>query len=134
MLKYFLCLHMQVSRSSNLKIPKQIELFDMANTKNDKSEIRNAIALANDKKINDKETKDELDDKEWMEVLKIPANSNDLIAITVVKKLGVYVFTITEKSPKRFHRVFVSRIQNYCLDTLELFIRSKFFTHGFFRK
>ena len=43
-----------------------------------------------------------------------------------MKKLGAYVITITEKSPKKFRGVFVNRMQNYCLDTLELLLQANF--------
>lgn len=56
----------------------------------------------------------------------MPTNANDLIVITVVKKLGAYIITITEKSPKKFRGVFVNRMQNYCLDTVENLLQANF--------
>ena len=68
----------------------------------------------------------ELEDKELEAISKIPSNSNDLIVITVVKKLGAYVIAVTEKSPKKFRGVFINRMQNYCLDTLEFLLEANF--------
>ncbi len=96
---------MQVSRNSNLKIPKHIEIAETEiNSLEDKIAVRQGIAIANDEKIRKEFLKDEMDieDKEWKEIEKIPSNANDLIAITVVKKLGAYVIAVTEKSPKKF--------------------------------
>ena len=51
---------------------------------------------------------------------------NELFVITKVKELTKYVFTVTEKSPKRFRYTMVSRLQNYCLDITEnLFLANK---------
>ena len=49
-----------------------------------------------------------------------------MIVITVAKKLCAYVITITEKSPKKFRGVFVNRMQNYCLDTIEYLLEANF--------
>ena len=57
---------------------------------------------------------------------KIPSNSNDLIVITLCKKLCAYVITITEKSPKKFRGVFVNRMQNYALDVIEDLLQANF--------
>lgn len=48
------------------------------------------------------------------------------MVITVVKKLGAYIITVTEKSPNKFRGVFVVRMQNYCLDTLENLLEANF--------
>ena len=120
---------LQVSRNNSLKIPKQIEIYEKkTNNVNDTIEIKKSIAIANDKKIDTKilEEKTEIEDKDFESISKIPFNSNDLIVITIVKKLGAYVITITEKSPKKFRGVFVNRMQNYCLDTLELLLQANF--------
>ncbi len=120
---------MQVSRSGHLKIPKKIEEIEKnSNSKEDILEVQKAIAMANDKKLKAEgiQSQEEIEDKEWQEISKIPENSNDLIAITVVKKLGAYVIAITEKSPKKFRGVFVNRMQNYCLDTLECLLEANF--------
>lgn len=115
---------MQVSRASHLKIPKKIELNEgMINNNEDKCEVKKALAMANNEKISYTLSEE---DKEFVESSKIPANSNDLIVITIVKKLGAYVIAVTEKSPKKFRNVFVSRMQNYCLDTLELLLEANF--------
>ena len=44
---------------------------------------------------------------------------SDLYVITKVKELTKYVITVTEKSPKKFRFTLVTRLQNYCLDSLE---------------
>ena len=48
------------------------------------------------------------------------------MVITVVKKLTAYTVAVTEKSPKKFRGVFVNRMQNYCLDTLECLLEANF--------
>lgn len=119
----------QVSRDSSLKIPKQIEVYEKSsNSIDDTIAVKKAIATANDEKLNTKELKEkvELEDKELEAISKIPSNSNDLIVITVVKKLGAYVIAVTEKSPKKFRGVFINRMQNYCLDTLEFLLKANF--------
>lgn len=120
---------LQVSRSNNLKIPKQIEIYEKnPNSIDDIIAIKKTIATINDKKINIKHIKEESEkeDKEFESISKIPFNSNDLIVITVVKKLGAYVIAITEKSPQKYRGVFVNRMQNYCLDTLEYLLEANF--------
>ena len=119
---------LQVSRDSNLKIPKTIEnVNENVNTIEDKVAIKQALATAENEKFN-KENATEmiLQDKELEQVNKIPYNANDLIVITVVKKLGAYTIAVTEKSPKKFRGVFVNRMQNYCLDTLEYLLEANF--------
>lgn len=120
---------LQVSRDSSLKIPKQIEVYEKSsNSVDDTVAVKKAIATANDEKLNTKKPKEkvELEDKELEAISKIPSNSNDLIVITVVKKLGAYVIAVTEKSPKKFRGVFINRMQNYCLDTLEFLLEANF--------
>lgn len=120
---------LQVSRDSSLKIPKQIEVYEKnSNSVEDTVAVKKAIATANDEKLNTKELKEkvEIEDKELEAISKIPSNSNDLIVITVVKKLGAYVIAVTEKSPKKFRGVFINRMQNYCLDTLEFLLEANF--------
>lgn len=120
---------LQVSRNGNLKIPKQIEIHEKnPNSIDDTIAIKKAIATANNEKVNSKALKEdvEAEDKELNIISKIPSNSNDLIVITVVKKLGAYIIAVTEKSPKKFRGVFVNRMQNYCLDTLEFLLEANF--------
>lgn len=120
---------LQVSRNGNLKIPKQIEIHEKnPNSIDDTIAIKKAIATANNEKVNSKVLKEdvEAEDKELNIISKIPSNSNDLIVITVVKKLGAYIIAVTEKSPKKFRGVFVNRMQNYCLDTLEFLLEANF--------
>jgi len=119
---------LQVSRDSNLKIPKKIEnVSNNVNTIEDKVAVKQAFATAENEKFNkDIVTEMVLQDKELEQVNKIPYNANDLIVITVVKKLGAYTIAVTEKSPKKFRGVFVNRMQNYCLDTLECLLEANF--------
>lgn len=119
---------LQVSRDSNLKIPKKLEdVNGVENNIEDKLAVKQAIATANNKKFNKKsETEKIEDDKELEQVNKLPFNANDLMVITVVKKLTAYTVAVTEKSPKKFRGVFVNRMQNYCLDTLECLLEANF--------
>lgn len=120
---------LQVNRTNNLKIPKEIEITTKsANNIEDIVATRKGIAMAEEKKFNTKKEteKVEAEDKEIKIVNKLPFNANDLVVITVVKKLGAYVIAITEKSPKKFRGVFVNRMQNYCLDTIEYLLEANF--------
>ena len=119
---------LQVSRDSNLKIPKKIEnVSNNVNTIEDKVAVKQAFATAENERFN-KESVTEMveQDKELEQVNKIPYNANDLVVITAVKKLGAYTIAVTEKSPKKFRGVFVNRMQNYCLDTLECLLEANF--------
>ena len=119
---------LQVSRDSNLKIPKKLENINgVENSIDDKLAVKQAIATADNKKFNKKlETEKTEDDNELEQVNKIPFNANDLMVITVVKKLAAYTIAVTEKSPKKYRGVFVNRMQNYCLDTLECLLEENF--------
>jgi hypothetical protein len=64
------------------------------------------------------------EDKEFDTVTKIPADAGDLVVFTAVKKLTTYVILTTEKSPKHFRGVFVNKMQNYCIECLELLFRA----------
>lgn len=119
---------LQVSRDSNLKIPKKIEnVSNNVNTIEDKVAVKQAFATAENERFN-KESITEMveQDKELEQANKIPYNANDLVVITAVKKLGAYTIAVTEKSPKKFRGVFVNRMQNYCLDTLECLLEANF--------
>ncbi|MGN0974207.1 MAG: four helix bundle protein [Bacilli bacterium] len=120
---------LQVSRDRNLKIPKNIDIIEQnINNKDDILQIKKTMLKANNQKykIDNIEKEAEELDQDIKMISKIPFNSNDLIVITVVKKLGAYVITITEKSPKKFRGVFVNRMQNYCLDALEFLIEANY--------
>lgn len=120
---------LQVSRNNNLKIPKKIEIIEKSiNSINDMIEVKKIINIANNKKIDEKIIiKKAIEiDKDIKNISKIPSNSNELIVITIVKKLTAYIITVTEKSPKKFRGVFVNRMQNYCLDTLECLLEANF--------
>ena len=119
----------QVSRNNNLKIPKEIEVV-VKNTNSIEDELSSieAVATANDQKFQKNRIKKKLEDsnKDTEVISQIPTNANDLMVITVVKKLGAYIIAVTEKSPKKFRGVFVVRMQNYCLDTLENLLEANF--------
>lgn len=119
---------LQVSRDSNLKIPKKVENSnENINSIEDKVAVKQAIATAENEKFDKKSITEMVEqDKELEQVNKIPYNANDLMVITVVKKLGAYTIAVTEKSPKKFRGVFVNRMQNYCLDTLEYLLEANF--------
>lgn len=120
---------MQVSRSSNLKLPKQIDIYERnPNSITDSVEIAKAVMTANDKKYDEEKLKEKIEkeDKDIEAISKVRANSNDLLVVTVVKKLSAYVITVTEKSPKKYRGVFVNRMQNYCIDTLECLLQANF--------
>ena len=119
---------LQVSRSNNLKIPKILEdSNECVNSVEDKIAVKQAIATAQDKRYNKQKIADAVEgDKELDRVNKIPSNANDLMVITVVKKLGAYIIAITEKSPAKFRGVFVNRMQNMCLETLEILLQANF--------
>lgn len=106
---------LQVSRANNLKIPKTLEnVSGNLNSLEDKVAVKQALATANDKKFNKKKVIESIEkDKELEQINKIPTNANDLMVITVVKKLGAYIIAITEKSPSKFRGVFVNRMQKF---------------------
>lgn len=119
---------LQVSRNNNLRIPKQLDdCKECINSNEDKVAVKQALATAQDKKFNKKQVVQQVEeDKELERVSKIPSNANDLMVITVVKKLGAYIIAITEKSPAKYRGVFVNRMQNMCLDTLEILLQANF--------
>lgn len=119
---------LQVSRDNNLKIPKKLENFNgTENSIEDKIAVMQAVATAENKRINEKEIAESVEnDNELEQIKKLPFNTNDLMVITVVKKLTAYTIAVTEKSPKKFRGVFVNRMQNYCLDALECLLEANF--------
>ena len=119
---------LQVSRDSNLKIPKKLENFNgTENSVEDIVAVKQAIATAENKRFNKKQIIENVEkDNELEQVNKLPFNANDLMVIKVVKKLAAYTIAVTEKSPKKFRGVFVNRMQNYCLDTLECLLEANF--------
>lgn len=119
---------LQVSRANNLKIPKTIEnISGNLNSVDDKVAVKQAIATANNQKFDKKKVKEnEEKDMELERIEKIPFNANDLMVITVVKKLGAYIIAVTEKSPAKYRGVFVNRMQNLSLEILELLLQANF--------
>lgn len=49
---------------------------------------------------------------------------NELYVITKCKDISKYVFTITDKSPKKYRYSVVTRLQNYTLEILELLYKA----------
>lgn len=91
-------------------------------------EVRKAIYQVHGKQMNEENAKNSIlkRDADLEIVDKIPSNASELMVITVIKKLTAYVVQVTEKSPKKFRGVFVNRMQNYCLDSLELVLKANF--------
>ena len=81
---------LQVSRDSNLKIPKKLENFNgTENSVEDIVAVKQAIATAENKRFNKKQIIENVEkDNELEQVNKLPFNANDLMVITVVKKLA----------------------------------------------
>jgi len=90
---------LQVSRANSLKVPKKIEIITKtANNQVDRIAVKKAIAIAKEKKFNQEKVKKmiEVEDEEIKVIEKIPSNANELMVITVAKKLCAYVITVTE--------------------------------------
>lgn len=119
---------LQVSRSNNLKISKTLEdVNENLNSIDDKVVVKQVLTTANNQKFDKKKVKDNIEkDSELEKIEKIPFNANDLIVITVVKKLGAYMIAVTEKSPAKYRCVFVNRMQNLSLEILELLLQANF--------
>ncbi len=118
-----------LSRNKSLRLPKIIENeAGVLNTMDDLFATRQASALAADKKfpkkIVDREENDY--DAELERVLKLPESASELVVITKAKKLGAYTIAITAKSPAKFRGVFVSRMQNFCLDAVQNMLNANF--------
>lgn len=119
---------LQVNRTNNLKIPKDItNIYPEINTIDDKVNVKQAIATANNEKFDKQKVRKNTESDLELEIIeKIPFNSNDLIVITVVKKLGAYIIAVTEKSSAKYRGVFVNRMQNLALEVLELLLQANF--------
>lgn len=119
---------LQVSRANNLKIPKTVkDISGDLNSVDDIVAVKQAMATANNQKFDKKKVKEnEEKDMDLERIEKIPFNANDLMVITVVKKLGAYIIAITEKSPAKYRGVFVNRMQNLSLEILELLLQANF--------
>ena len=118
----------QVSRASKLNIPREIEVsLEEINLIKDKMAVKVAYATVNNEKI-DKNDLDQqtINEYKYVEKVKIREDANDLIVITVVKKLGAYIIAVTEKSPAKYRGVFVNRMQNHVLDALENLLQANF--------
>ena len=119
---------LQVNRTNNLKIPKDItNIYPEINTIDDKVNVKQAIATAKNEKFDKQKVRKNTESDLELEIIeKIPFNSNDLIVITVVKKLGAYIIAVTEKSSAKYRGVFVNRMQNLALEVLELLLQANF--------
>ena len=119
---------LQVNRTNNLKIPKDItNIYPEINTIDDKVNVKQAIATANNEKFDKQKVRKNTESDLELEIIeKIPFNSNDLIVITVVKKLGAYIIAVTEKSSAKYRGVFVNRMQNLALEVIELLLQANF--------
>ena len=119
---------LQVNRTNNLKIPKDItNIYPEINTIDDKVNVKQAIATANNEKFDKQKVRKNTESDLELEIIeKIPFNSNDLIVITVAKKLGAYIIAVTEKSSAKYRGVFVNRMQNLALEVLELLLQANF--------
>lgn len=119
---------LQVSRSNNLKIPKTLEdVNENLNSIDDKVVVKQVLSTANNQKFDKKKVKDNIEkDSELEKIEKISFNANDLIVITVVKKLGAYMIAVTEKFPAKYRGVFVNRVQNLSLEILKLLLQANF--------
>lgn len=118
-----------LSRNKSLRLPKIIENeAGVLNSTDDLFATRQASALAADKKFPKKAVDGEENDydAELERVLKLPENASELVVITKAKKLGAYTIAITAKSPAKFRGVFVSRMQNFCLDAVQNMLNANF--------
>ncbi len=119
----------QVSRNHQLRIPKNIVIVERnVNSVEDEVSTKQGVATALDKHLNLEELKIKMEkeERELETVSKLPSNANDLVVITMMKKLTAYVILVTENSPKKYRGVFVNRMQNYCLDALESLLKANF--------
>lgn len=54
----------------------------------------------------------------------MPIPRSELYVITMAKKMTEYIFLIEEKSPKKFRGSLISKMDNACLDLIELLYES----------
>ena len=60
------------------------------------------------------------------QTLFVKERPKEMAVFTFAKKLGEYVFVITEKSPKKYRWSIVTRMQNCCMEVLEYLYRANF--------
>lgn len=119
----------RLSRNKNLKIPRIVpNAAGALNTTGDLFAAERAFEMAADKKFSrgSSHAEEGVQDGELERISKIPENSSELIVITKAKKLGAYVIAVTAKSPAKFRSVFVSRMQNFCLDAVQDMLNANF--------
>ena len=61
---------------------------------------------------------------DWNQGMAFPRLPSDLAAITWAKQLCAHVMQVTQKSPKAFRSMYVSRMQNLALDVAERLLRA----------
>lgn len=110
----------RLSRGKGLKIPKMAKVDSFTD---DLFAAQRAFALAEDRKFPQQE---EAATKDTEAAAKIPEDASELVVITKVKQLGAYVIAVTAKSPAKFRGVFVSRMQNFCLDAVQDLLQANF--------
>lgn len=117
----------KVGRNKSLKIPRIVKNEAGAlNSMDDLFAAEQALAMAENKKFRQKEDVCKDFDADLEQVSKIPSDSSELVVITKMKKLGAYVLAVTAKSPAKFRSVFVNRMQNFCLDTVQDLLNANF--------
>jgi hypothetical protein len=116
-------------RDKSLRIPKTVDDAEgKINSIQDEVSIGHAAAMARGQRFDKTQAQKDASwrDREWESVCKIPAESSDLIVITVIKKLGAYIILVTQRSPAKFRGVFVNRMQNFVLEALQDLLRANF--------
>ena len=56
--------------------------------------------------------------------VKVPISASELIVITKTKDLIGYIYTVTDKAPKKFRFTIIGKLQNLSLDIMENMIRA----------
>lgn len=144
--------YVPISRNKKLKVPKTIKNeANYLNHMDDLFAVKSAYALAENKKMTVDHKNEKIytfpknkklntplnpqtpqqyqpieKDNELEDVLKIPAESSELIVITKAKKLGAYIMAVTQKSPAKFRGIYTARLQNFCLDIIEALLSANF--------
>lgn len=120
----------EISRKNGLRIPRKIDIgsSDIVSAEEEIA-IKKTIAKANGKHLNVEAAKEnrKAREEQWAECdINLPHNVNDLVAITVTKKLSAYIVAVTAKAPAKFRSSFVNRMINLSLDTVENLMRANF--------
>lgn len=113
----------RLSRNKSMKVPRKIKNeVGMANTMDDLFSVKQGSATGFNVKFNKakEQSKAEAIDSELDRISQISEESSDLLVITRTKKLGAYILAITMKTPQKFRSTYIARMQNMCLEALEL--------------